>query len=59
MPRLQAKSFDTPDETRTMPKATADVVNLGEVAVGYAVWQPGWRWSTDLGPIAGTDWCET
>ena len=58
MARLQAKSFDTPDETRTLPKATATVVNLGEVAVGYAVWQPGWRWSSDLGPIAGTDWCE-
>ena len=58
MARLQAKSFDTPDETRTLPKATADVVNIGEVAVGYAVWQPGWRWSSDLGPIAGTDWCE-
>ena len=41
-----------------MPKATADVVHLGEVAVGYAVWQPGWRWSSDLRPLAGTDWCE-
>lgn len=58
MPRLQAKSFDSPDETRTLPKASADVVNVGEVAVGYAVWQPGWRWSSDLRPIAGTDWCE-
>jgi class 3 adenylate cyclase len=56
--RLQAKSFETPDETRILPKATADVVNVGEVAVGYAVWQPGWRWSSDLRPIAGTDWCE-
>ena len=59
VPRLQARSLDTPDETRALPKATADVVNVGEVAVGYAVWQPGWRWSSDLGPIAGTDWCET
>ena len=58
MPRLQVKSFDTPDETRTLPKATARVVNLDEVAVGYAIWQPGWRWSSDLGPMAGTDWCE-
>lgn len=58
MARLQAKTFDTPDETRTMPRATADVVHVGEVAVGYAVWQPGWRWSTDLRPLAGTDWCE-
>jgi class 3 adenylate cyclase len=58
VPRLQAKSFDTPDETRNLPKATAAVVNVGEVAVGYAVWQPGWRWSSDLRPLAGTDWCE-
>ena len=58
MPRLQTKSFDNPDETRNLPKATADVVNVGEVAVGYAVWQPGWRWSSDLRPLAGTDWCE-
>jgi class 3 adenylate cyclase len=58
VPRLQAKSFDTRDETRNLPKATADVVNVGEVAVGYAVWQPGWRWSSDLRPLAGTDWCE-
>ena len=20
--------------------------------------QPGWRWSEDIKPIAGTDWCE-
>ena len=58
MPRLQAKPFDAPDETRTVPRALLRVVNLGEVAVGHAVWQPGWRWSTDLRPIAGTEWCE-
>jgi class 3 adenylate cyclase len=56
--RLQTKPFETPDETRTVPRALLRVVNLGEVAVGHAVWQPGWRWSTDLRPIAGTDWCE-
>ncbi len=58
MPRLQAKSFDAPDETRPLPKASAAVVNVGEVAVGYAAWQPGWRWSSDLRPIVATDWCE-
>jgi class 3 adenylate cyclase len=56
--RLQRKSFDAPDETRSVPLADLRLVNLDEVAVGYAVWQPGWRWSTHLGPIAGTDWCE-
>jgi len=56
--RLQTKTFETPDETRTVPRALLRVVNLDEVAVGHAVWQPGWRWSTDLRPIAGTEWCE-
>jgi len=58
MARLQAKPFDTPDETRPVPGALLRLVNLGEVAVGHAVWQPGWRWSNDLRPLAGTDWCE-
>jgi class 3 adenylate cyclase len=56
--RLQTKSFEEPDETRTVPRAILRIVNLDEVAVGHAVWQPGWRWSTDLRPIAGTEWCE-
>jgi len=58
MPRLQAKSFDVPDQTRDAPKADLRVVQLGEVSVGYAAWQPGWRWSVDLKPIAGTESCE-
>ena len=58
MSRLRAKTFQDPDETRTVPGALLRVVNLGEVAIGHALWQPGWRWSTDLRPIAGTEWCE-
>jgi class 3 adenylate cyclase len=58
MARLQAKPFETPDETRPVPGAQLRLVYLGEVAVGHAVWRPGWRWSTDLRPLAGTDWCE-
>ena len=58
MPRLQSKAFDVPDETRSVPKASLRVVNLGETSVGLAAWEPGWRWSTDLRPIIGTEWCE-
>jgi class 3 adenylate cyclase len=58
VPRLQSKSFEAPDETRAVPRATLRVVHVGEVAVGHAVWEPGWRWSTDLGPIAGTPSCQ-
>ena len=41
-----------------MPKGNAEVVTLDEVTVGRASWQPGWRWSRDLAPIAGTRSCE-
>ena len=38
MPRLQAKRFENPDETRSVPRASLRVVNLDEVTVGLAVW---------------------
>jgi class 3 adenylate cyclase len=58
MARLQVKSFDAPDESRTPPKADLRLVHLDEVAVGLGVWKPGWRWSLDLKPVVGTAWCE-
>lgn len=58
MPRLQVRTFADSDQRRTMPKGTAQVVTLDEVTVGRARWEPGWRWSLDLAPIAGTRSCE-
>jgi hypothetical protein len=55
---MQGKNLDSPDETREFENGKLDVVNLGEVTVGRAVFQPGWRWSQDVKPIAGTDSCE-
>jgi len=57
MPRLQSRSFATPDEQRTFPKGSAQIVDLGEATVGLARWEPGWRWSTDLAPAVGTASC--
>jgi class 3 adenylate cyclase len=58
LPRLQSKSFDDPDETRVLPRAVARIVSLDEATVGHAVWEPGWRWTTDLAPVVGTELCE-
>jgi class 3 adenylate cyclase len=58
MPRLQSKSFATPDERRTFPHGSAEVVVLDEATIGLARWEPGWRWSTHLAPIAGTRTCQ-
>jgi class 3 adenylate cyclase len=58
MPRLQFKSFADPDEVRSFPKASAQVVTLDEATVGLARWEPGWRWSTHLAPLVGTSSCQ-
>jgi len=58
MPRLQYKTFATPDEVRTFPNGRAEVVKLDESVVGHAVYEPGWRWSTAMPTIAGTVRCQ-
>ncbi len=57
---LISKSLDRPDETRPIPngKGTVAVVQLGGATVMRATFQPGWRWSEHVKPIAGTEWCE-
>lgn len=58
MPRLQYKSFSTPDEIRTFPSGRAEIVTLDESVIGRAVYEPGWRWSTAMPSIAGTAHCQ-
>jgi class 3 adenylate cyclase len=57
MPRLQFKSFATPDEDRLFPNGSGKIVNLDEATIGVGRWEPGWRWSTDLAPLMGTPSC--
>ena len=57
MPRLQRKGFDKPDAIREFANGRLHVVSLDEVAIGRFVFRPGWRWSKDVGPIAGTRAC--
>ena len=58
MGSMQRKSLEMPDETRTLPNGRTDIWNLGDFVVGRIQFEPGWRWSKDVKPIAGTDWCE-
>ena len=46
-------NIDTPHERRPFKgHGHMDVVTLGD-------FEPGWRWSEDVKPIAGTDSCQT
>ena len=54
----ERKSFETPDETRDFPHGHAEIVKIAGGVVGRLVFEPGWRWSNDVKPIANTDSCE-
>jgi quercetin dioxygenase-like cupin family protein len=58
--RLEAKSLNEPDEVRPFEggKGRVEVVNLTGGAVGLGTFEPGWRWSQHVKPIAGTDSCQ-
>jgi hypothetical protein len=59
MKDIEVKSFDKADETRLFEgKGMADLVKLGGRMVARGTFEPGWRWSTNVKPIAGTDYCE-
>ncbi len=59
MAEVIVKSLDRPDESRApSDKGRIDLATLGEVTVGRATFQPGWRWSADVKPGAGTELCE-
>ena len=59
MAGVASKSFDAPDEKRTPDKTTVDVVDLDGLKVARMTFQPGWRWSECIKPVAGTDSCQT
>jgi hypothetical protein len=58
MDKTEHKTFGTPDETREFPNGRAEILNVGGGQVGRLTLRPGWRWSNDVKPIAGTSSCE-
>ncbi|WP_063004618.1 cupin domain-containing protein [Nocardia salmonicida] len=60
MSTLVRMSFDAPEETRPFEqgKGRLDLVNVEGGPVGRAIFEPGWRWSEHVKPIAGTDSCQ-
>jgi len=52
------KRFEHPDETRIFEKGRFETVRLGGLTIGRASYEPGWRWSTHVRPLAATELCE-
>ena len=57
VPRLQHKSFSTPDQVRKFTLGRIDIVNLDETSIGRFIWEPGWRWSEVVKPVVDTPLC--
>ena len=52
------KRFDDPDEITTFAKGIFETVTLGGITIGRATYQPGWKWSEDVGAKFGESFCK-
>jgi hypothetical protein len=52
------RSYATPDEVREFPHGRVEILRVGGAEIGRLILEPGWRWSNDVKPIAGTELCE-
>ena len=50
--------FESPDEVRVFAKGRFEIVHIGGLTIGRASYEPGWRWSQDVAPLAGKPLCE-
>ncbi|MDD1775880.1 MAG: cupin domain-containing protein [Candidatus Methanomethylicus sp.] len=55
---LQKKNFQKPDEIQTYPNLRVENIRMGDLLVSKQTYQPGWRWSKDIKPIAKTETCQ-
>ncbi len=58
MQATEHKTFSSPDEVREFPNGRAAILQVGGGAIGRLEFQPGWRWSDHVKPLAGTASCE-
>jgi class 3 adenylate cyclase/quercetin dioxygenase-like cupin family protein len=56
--RLQRQRFSETKDVRRFPSGKVEVVSLDDTVVGLMTYEPGWRWSEHVKPIAGTDSCQ-
>ena len=51
------KRFEKPDEVREFTRGRFELVHIGGMTIGRATYQPGWKWSVDVGPNVGVRRC--
>lgn len=56
--KTEHKSFSKPDEVREFGHGKAEILKIGDAEVGRFTFEPGWRWSNDIKPLAKTASCQ-
>jgi class 3 adenylate cyclase len=57
-PHRYVRSFDEPDDVVQLDTVRSEQVVIGGIHVSRDTQYPGWRWSNDVKPFVGTEWCE-
>jgi len=58
MEKMEVKNLGAPEETRVFDKGKVELVKIGGKMIGRATFQPGWKWSDSVKPLAKTESCE-
>ncbi len=58
MEQAELKSFNKPEEIREFPNGRLELIQIGGATIGRAVFEPSWRWSESVQPLAKTASCE-
>ncbi|MFQ5919479.1 MAG: cupin domain-containing protein [Thermoplasmata archaeon] len=51
------RRFDVPDEERRFENGKFELIRLGGLTLGRASYEPGWKWSADVGSRTGSRSC--
>lgn len=51
------RRFDEPDEVIRFEKGRFETITLGGMTIGRATYEPGWKWSVDVGKSVGEQYC--
>jgi len=51
------KRFEEPDEVRVFEKGRFELVHVGGMTIGRACYEPGWKWSLQVGEATGARSC--
>ena len=58
MAGVEARDFDSPDETRSPEKTESRIVRMSGTSVARVTLEPGWSWSECIKPVVGTERCQ-